>query len=75
MSAHLVWRLRNNDTAKHLCGLAADEIERLRSAVDRACNEIETMQYGRGDTVLRLRAAISPTDGAPVEPTKVRTLK
>jgi len=30
MSEHLLWRLRNNDTAKHLCGLAADEIERLQ---------------------------------------------
>lgn len=30
MSEHLIWRLRNNDTAKHLCGLAADEIERLK---------------------------------------------
>ena len=26
----LVWRLRKNMTASHLCGLAADEIERLR---------------------------------------------
>ena len=34
---HLIWRLRNNDTAKHLCSLAADEIERLRAVVaDRA---------------------------------------
>lgn len=30
MSDHLIWRLRNNHTAKHLCGLAADEIERLK---------------------------------------------
>ena len=29
--------MRNNDTAKHLCSLAADEIERLRAVVaDRA---------------------------------------
>lgn len=28
-NGHLLWRLRHNDTAKHLCGLAADEIERL----------------------------------------------
>lgn len=33
MSEHLIWRLRNNDTAKHLCGLAADEIVRLRAAL------------------------------------------
>ncbi len=29
---HLVWRLRSNDTAKHLCGLAAEAIEKLRRA-------------------------------------------
>lgn len=29
---HLIWRLRHNETAKHLCGLAADEIERLRAS-------------------------------------------
>jgi hypothetical protein len=27
---HLLWRLRHNETAKHLCGLAADAITRLR---------------------------------------------
>lgn len=26
---HLLWRLRNNHTAKHLCDLAADAIEEL----------------------------------------------
>lgn len=26
---HLLWRLRNSKTAKHLCDSAADEIERL----------------------------------------------
>ena len=30
----LVWRLRKNETAKHLCGLGADEIERLRAALE-----------------------------------------
>jgi hypothetical protein len=29
---HLIWRLRHNETAKHLCGVAADEIERLRAS-------------------------------------------
>jgi hypothetical protein len=28
---HLLWRLRHNETAKHLCCLAADAIERLSS--------------------------------------------
>lgn len=31
--SHLLWRLRNNDTAKHLCGLAATEIEALQKEV------------------------------------------
>lgn len=28
---HLIWRLRNNDTARDLCRIAADEIERLNA--------------------------------------------
>jgi len=32
-NSHLLWRLRNNDTAKDLCRLAADEIERLNAAL------------------------------------------
>ena len=42
MSDHLIWRLRHNDTAKHLCGLAADEIERLRQALSQCCAPFDT---------------------------------
>lgn len=45
MSDHLLWRLRNNDTAKHLCGLAADEIERLRDAL-AARRRLDEREWG-----------------------------
>ena len=42
---HLLWRLRHNDTAKHLCNLAADEIERLRAATSAGLREaLELLQ-------------------------------
>jgi hypothetical protein len=56
---HLIWRLRHNETAKHLCGLAADEIERLRAsrakvveslhglnaAIDEMWNDVHRFQH------------------------------
>lgn len=44
------------------------EVERLREAIERACNEVTGLQTGRRDTVLRLRAALAlapaPVDAA-----------
>ncbi len=37
--SHLLWRLRNNDTAKHLCAIAGDAIERLQADKDVAYRE------------------------------------
>jgi len=67
MSDHLIWRLRKNDTAKHLCGLAADEIERLRAALGEIAGlEIDTSFLA--DHVIwakgLARETLSLTDGA-----------
>lgn len=70
MSDHLIWRLRNNDTAKHLCGLAADEIERLkvelreeRVAVlelqQEACNRAGVPMPSQRPVVDRLREVLA----------------
>jgi hypothetical protein len=45
---HLLWRLRNNHTAKHLCGLAADALEELSSRPPSAREEtVETAYCSR----------------------------
>jgi hypothetical protein len=38
----LVTRLRGNQTARHLCGLAADEIERLTKALAECAAPFDT---------------------------------
>lgn len=37
--SHLLWRLRSNDAAKHLCAIAGDAIERLQADKDMAYRE------------------------------------
>lgn len=40
---HLLWRLRNNATAKDLCRLAADEIERMWKINAELVNDFNTL--------------------------------
>lgn len=48
-NTHLLWRLRHNETAKHLCELAASEIERLNKLIETA----EAEGYRQGILAMR----------------------
>lgn len=71
--SRLVERLRRNETARHLCGLAADEVERLEGELARVrgllvelhaqvrgeCPSLLSEDGGaNGDFVLRLEAEV-----------------
>lgn len=51
--SNLIIRLRGNQTARHLCGLAADEIERLQAALRECAAPFDT-----GPTTIAQGAAL-----------------